>query len=99
MKIPSPQKNALDMFVSEAVQTFPEELLRIILFGSLARGEANADSDVDILVNIKDENFRLRRKLIGMAFDIHMETKVDLSVISEDEFESLKKIILPNHET
>lgn len=90
MIIPYPQKNALERFLSEAVQTFPHELVRIILFGSLARGEAKADSDVDILVITQVESVKLRRKLIGIAFDIQLETKVDLSVkvISEDEFKA-----------
>lgn len=90
MNIPSPFKDALEKFVSEAVQTYPDELVRIILFGSLARGEVRKDSDMDIMVITRMEDFQLRRKLIGMGFDIQMDTGVDLSikVVSEDEFKA-----------
>jgi uncharacterized protein len=62
------------------VQTYPDELVRIILFGSLARGEARKDSDMDIMVITRVEDIGLRRKLIGMGFDIQMDTGVDLSI-------------------
>jgi uncharacterized protein len=90
MNLPSPFKDALEKFVSEAVQTYPDEILRIILFGSLARGEAREDSDMDIMVIVRVEDIELRRKLIGTGFDIQMETGVDLSikVVSEDEFKA-----------
>jgi predicted nucleotidyltransferase len=39
-------------------------------FGSVARGTPLIDSDIDLLVEIDKEDFRLRRELIGLAFDI-----------------------------
>lgn len=80
MNIPSPYKDALEKFVLRSLQTYPDELVRIILFGSLARGEARKDSDMDIMVITRVEDIGLRRKLIGMGFDIQMDTGVDLSI-------------------
>ena len=59
---------------------------RIILFGSHARGEAGADSDLDFLVveptvtNRVDEMVRLRRLLSAMRIP------VDVLVVSEQVF-------------
>lgn len=53
--------------------TAPE---RIILFGSYARGDADADSDLDLLVVVRDvqaprqESTRIRRALRGLAVPI-----------------------------
>jgi len=62
---------------------------RIILFGSRARGDAHADSDVDLLVverEVEDrvaEMVRLNRVLKGLILP------VELVVISERMFEEL----------
>ena len=53
--------------------TIPEQ---IILFGSYARGDADADSDLDLLVVVRDvqtprqESTRIRRALRGLAVPI-----------------------------
>jgi predicted nucleotidyltransferase len=60
--------------------------LRIILFGSAARGEAGADSDVDLLVVMPDGTHRretmqyLHTQLFGIpvAVDILVATPTDL---------------------
>ncbi|MDF2958233.1 MAG: putative nucleotidyltransferase [Candidatus Alkanophagales archaeon MCA70_species_1] len=64
----------------------------VILFGSVARGEAGEESDIDILVVTKKEDFRLRRMLIEIAFDILLDTGENISVkaLSKDEFERYK---------
>ena len=66
--------------------------LKVILFGSHARGEADDHSDVDLLIieptvsNRYEEMIRLNRSLKGMLMP------VDLLVISEQEFESRSRI-------
>ena len=60
--------------------------LRIIIFGSASRGEANIDSDIDILVVMPEGIHRRRtaqllyRKIIGVGypFDILVSTPSDL---------------------
>lgn len=74
--------------VSKLVQGIVDEVhpLRIILFGSAARGEARPTSDVDVLVVMPDGTHRRRtaqrlyRVLQGMTipFDIIVATPADL---------------------
>ncbi len=45
---------ALDWFAAQARERFGARLRDIRLFGSWARGEATADSDVDVLVLVDD---------------------------------------------
>ncbi len=43
-------KSATDMFVAELQKLYGSRLKKVILYGSRARGEANDDSDIDLLV-------------------------------------------------
>lgn len=64
---------------------------KIILFGSVARGEDREDSDVDILIITRDKQ-KTKDKVIGKAMDILLDTStyISVKVISPLEFERLK---------
>jgi predicted nucleotidyltransferase len=72
---------------------------RVLLFGSMARGDANKDSDYDVLVIIP--NTMPPREKIGWKGRIHralvdaLDAPVDVLLNSEEEVK--KKINLPGH--
>ena len=74
----------IDKLVSTLVEAAKPS--RIILFGSYARGDARADSDIDLLVvepdvaSKRDEMVRLRRLLRPFRIP------VDVLVVSDEEF-------------
>lgn len=86
------RQKAIDEFVKRATQAYGDRIRGITLFGSVARGTPRRDSDIDLLVVIDKEDFRLRRELTGLAFDIFMETGGDLSVkvLSSQDFQARK---------
>jgi predicted nucleotidyltransferase len=86
------RQKAVDEFVKRATQAYGDRIRGITLFGSVARGTPRRDSDIDLLVVIDKEDFRLRRELTGLAFDIFMETGGDLSVkvLSSQDFQARK---------
>ena len=92
LKIQKRFQEPLSEFVKVALEKYGEKIESIILFGSVARGEGKGDSDIDILIVTKEEDFRLRRALIGIAFDILLETEENISVkaLSKDDFERHK---------
>jgi uncharacterized protein len=45
----------LDQLNHYLKQTYSEKLSQVILFGSQARGDANRDSDVDILIILRED--------------------------------------------
>ena len=89
MQIQKRYQEAVNEFVRRVKEKYEDKIDSIILFGSVARGEAKEDSDIDVLIVVKKEDFRLRRVLIGIAFDILLETGNDISVkvLSKNEFE------------
>jgi len=92
MELQKRYQRAVDEFMKRVLDTYRTRIESIILFGSVARGEAKEDSDIDILIVTKQEDFRLRRALIGIAFDILLSTGENISVktLSKDEFERQK---------
>jgi len=89
MQIQRNYREAVEEFVRRVLGRYKDKIESIILFGSVARSEAKEDSDIDILIVVKKEDFKLRRALIGVAFDILLETGKDISVkvLSKNEFE------------
>jgi hypothetical protein len=67
---------ALD-FSSFLVQRFSDQdkIKRIILFGSVARGEAAAESDIDIFVDVIKEDDKISRELQVIAEEFRTSVK------------------------
>ena len=55
--IPILEKPILEEFKRRVEQRFPGEIVRLVLFGSKARGDASVESDFDVLVVIRSEDF------------------------------------------
>lgn len=92
IKIQKKYQEPVREFVKVVLEMYGEKIESIILFGSVAKREAKEDSDIDILIVTKNEDFRLRRALLGIAFDILLETRENISVkaLSKDEFDRNK---------
>lgn len=83
--------------VDEAVRRIVEEAqpLRIVLFGSAARGELHPDSDLDLLVVMPDEAdrlavaYRLHRCLRGLGCARDIVVVLDSEVAAQRDNPSL----------
>src|SRR3989344_3593094 len=97
-------------FASFLLQTLNNEtnkVKQIILFGSLARGEATKESDIDIFVDILDEKLELKIKDIIEKFYTSIKVKkywgllainneISCTIGKLEEWDNLKKSILAN---
>ena len=63
---------------------FGNVLERIILYGSVARGEQTAESDVDIAVIVKGYTEDMHDKMIDLTVDLELEYNKVLSVLLID---------------
>lgn len=65
---------------------------RVVLFGSYARGEARADSDLDLMVEMETSQPFVERSVeVGRIFGLR-PWPLDLIVYTPDEVERLKKV-------
>lgn len=81
-------------FVAQVSQKYADNYRGSFLYGSQARGTADKDSDVDILVLLQEADHWSKRAIIDIAYDEYLETGVDISplVMSVDEYERQKRI-------
>ena len=70
------------------------EIEKIILFGSVARGEDTKDSDIDILIITKniDDDIKIEDDVYDKAWDMCLDTMVYISVKmrSIEQYETYK---------
>lgn len=74
-----------------------EDLLRVSLFGSRARGEAGSRSDFVLMVVLRRASGENRDVVHGLATEIELEHGIDLStkITDEERFERLRRSALP----
>jgi predicted nucleotidyltransferase len=85
-------QEALASFKGKLAAEFGPRVRRLVLFGSVARGTARWDSDVDILVLLDRVERQDERRVIDLAADELPARCVLISptVMSEDRYAELK---------
>jgi len=82
--MPKNINNTIQEFINQVRTLLGNRVKKIILYGSYARGDYNASSDVDIMI-LTDCTFeeieKYRDDISDIAFDIELETGVILSPI------------------
>ena len=74
------ERAAIQEYIGRIRGHFPNRILSVTLFGSKARGDADAESDIDLLVLADAEGREFRSELWRIASDVSLEWNVVLSV-------------------
>ncbi|ANV83303.1 hypothetical protein AWQ21_02260 [Picosynechococcus sp. PCC 7003] len=81
-------------------EIFQDNLISLIVFGSQARGDATPESDIDILVVLKDKKQKQtkREQIIDFITEISLEFGVLISCIyaNNQDFETEKSPLMLN---
>ena len=93
MALSTKEKSALQQLKAGLNQAIGDQLIELKLFGSKARGDDRPDSDIDILVIVATDDWRIRDKVYDVATDILLQKDVCISpkVISKNRFDQLCK--------
>lgn len=86
--MPEPVRDIMILFSQEVKRVMGDELRKVIVYGSYARGDYNENSDIDVMVltSLAEEDItEVEYKLYDIAFDFLMEYGVDISVIVKNE--------------
>jgi predicted nucleotidyltransferase len=91
------EQAAVTKYVAGIRERFPEDDLSVTLFGSKARGDAGAESDIDLLVLVNEESREIRSELWRVASDVSLEYNVVLSVrvYARSRWAETRRIRLP----
>jgi predicted nucleotidyltransferase len=90
------ERAALGALVHRLRQCYDDNLLRVVLFGSKARGDSDEESDVDVLtvVRIPEGGYwQHRRQISAIAGQLDLEYDVVLStlLVDEPEFAEMRR--------
>jgi excisionase family DNA binding protein len=89
----APVSQIIMFFSNKIKETFKDNLFRIVLFGSYARGDAKEGADIDILVVLKkiDNYWKSNAEIENIAYDVTFgdDRMVVLSAFLMDEKEYL----------
>ncbi|RJQ43050.1 MAG: nucleotidyltransferase domain-containing protein [Nitrospiraceae bacterium] len=84
---------AINDYMKFLKKHYSTKILIVVLFGSVARGEFNKESDADILIVISDSNTKIKDEISMSAYEIMLKNNVVLSpiVMDRDTYEWYKK--------
>lgn len=87
----------LETFRSRALKELGDRIHLIILYGSVARGEATKDSDIDVLVVSRDKEVEEKISDVGyeVDFENNFETFITPIYLTTDELEHRVKVGSP----
>jgi len=73
------------------------QLIELRLFGSKARGDADPESDIDVLIVVEDLDREIRKKVSALCCDLSIDYRVVIAPVlySRAEFTSGRTQITP----
>ncbi len=89
IKLKQGERQALSILVQALAETLKDNLVRVIIYGSKARGDQRPDSDTDLMVIIKKISKEQRNIIYDNLLDIELEydTRISLAIYTEEEYQ------------
>jgi predicted nucleotidyltransferase len=79
------QTKAIEDYIGLLKSRYAGTILKAVLYGSAARGEAGRESDADILIVVADADRKLKDEISMAAYEIMLKSNVVLSPIVMDK--------------
>lgn len=91
------EDNIESRFVDRITSLFPSGIVRVILFGSRAKGTPKPGSDYDFLIVLREKEPKIIDELYDVVTDFLIEYGVDISlkIYKDDEFRKMISIPTP----
>lgn len=93
MLLTQEEKVIIERFKQVIKEKLPGQIVEVLIFGSCARGEAKASSDIDVLVITLSADWRQADVIreIGYNLDEAIDYKLSIQVMSKDHVDYLRK--------
>lgn len=84
IQLSSTQSEALRQIKTKVMARFP--VVDVVLYGSVARGEGDDESDVDLMIVIREPINRFRRhEITDIVFDVNLKFGTNYSTLVVDQ--------------
>ncbi len=93
LKLTQQEQAWLDAYRKGIESKHPQVVQEMLIYGSKARGQAHAESDLDVLLIVKNEAHRLKRELRRIGYMLAATSDVLPSILAytEEEWESRRR--------
>lgn len=78
----------IEQYIAEVQKIYGTHLRKVILYGSYARGDFRADSDIDIMILLDLSDHELKafsQELSYMTYDFNLDNDLDIKPIAKCE--------------
>jgi predicted nucleotidyltransferase len=94
------EKKAVDELIEKLKESYGENLVKVILYGSKARGDSTEDSDIDIMVVLQDFKNKVEeiKKISAIVSSIDLIYDVFLSpvILRKKDYETGNLLLVRN---
>jgi predicted nucleotidyltransferase len=93
------EKAALAAYVSHLRQEYGDQIVAVKLFGSKARGDHEEDSDLDVLVVVRSDDWRLHDQMVVTAVQPMLDYDVVITplIVSTKRLRQWQRDRMPIH--
>jgi len=84
----------LESFIARLQERYTNEVLRVLLFGSKVRGDFDEESDLDLFVVVKSNDWRFHQEVSHLALAPMLEHDIVISTLTvgQDHYNRLRKL-------
>lgn len=88
------ENEAVSNFLARVRSNYSGQSRKAMLFGSKARGEATADSDIDILLIVTNETWQFKDEICKIISDISLiyDVLLDVRVIGQARWQYMSEV-------
>jgi len=99
MKLTPDEQAWLDAYRTALLTRYPGMVERLLMYGSKARGDAHANSDLDVILIVKDEAGALKREMrrFGYGLAATSDTVPSIMAYTLEEWKYRERIGSPFH--
>ena len=93
LQLTQAEKAWIESYRKALNEKYPDSVHEMLIYGSKARGQAHADSDLDVLLIVKDDAGAVKRELRRIGYLLAAKTDVLPSILAytQEEWENRKR--------